>query len=812
MSESKAAVGLVGPTTIPEAHEFYTAYALPVTPVTASGKEGFEEGWSKPGYNATLEKFIGPRNGMRNIGVLNGTRVHRAEPKGDFFFHDVDLDAKTPEALRIMEKLLPPTGWVYGRAGNPRSHRNYLVKGTALHTKRHGGLHGNIIELRGLSKMGTHTLSVAPGSTHKSSEKILFVEPLRKIGEIEDPEALDQGVRHVAVAIVVQQDWPASGRHNLRLAYAKVLIESGVPKEKVIEILEAVMEVTGSDVADVRPSVATTVEAMKAGHAAGASTIKDVLGDDVGGKILLTIAKLLRSEVVDFGEGIVMTPGERPQIVDRAIEILSHSNIEIYQRGGQLVHVLKIPTAEAITKEQIERGQAASGSVRRQEGATVLRSVNVSWLLDKLGRVTRWFDATHRRADPKPAYATTIIERGEWPFPVLRSFVTAPTMTFDGRIIEEPGLDVRSGIYVDVTPGTYRPIPVNPTKDDAIAALEFFVRPLRGFPFINDASRSVARAAMLTALVRASLRTAPLHGFDAPAAGTGKSLLAEIAGLLATGVRPAALSQGKSPEEDEKRLATVLFAGDPVIHIDNCEREITGDFLCSMLTQETVQARILGFSERRVLPSTALVLASGNNLVLAGDTSRRGVMCRLDARVEQPEKRPFNFDCHAEVLATRRDLVVAGLTILRAYVVAGKPEKLTPMGGFNDWEWVRGALVWLGCDDPADTQSAISESDPKKDELSSVMDIWHPMFGEEWIGVSRINEHGENPLKDKFIEVACRGGAWSSQKVGYWLSRHKDRVVGDRAFKFRPTPEKQKEWRLELAQRRLTETDEMGRE
>ncbi len=49
----------------------------------------------------------------------------------------------------------------------------------------------------------------------------------------------------------------------------------------------------------------------------------------------------------------------------------------------------------------------------------------------------------------------------------------------------------------------------------------------------------------------------------------------------ATGFRPPALSQGKTAEEDEKRLATILFAGDRVIHIDNCEQPITGDFLCS---------------------------------------------------------------------------------------------------------------------------------------------------------------------------------------------------------------------------------------
>ncbi len=140
-----------------------------------------------------------------------------------------------------------------------------------------------------------------------------------------------------------------------------------------------------------------------------------------------------------------------------------------------------------------------------------------------------------------------------------------------------------------------------------------------------------------------------------------------MAGLLAMGFSPPALSQGKTAEEDEKRLATVLFAGDPVIHIDNCEQPISGDFLCSMLTQEVVQARILGLSERRVLPSTALVLASGNNLTFAGDTCRRAVVCRLDANVERPDTREFDFDCHAEVLASRPELVVAGLTILRAY-------------------------------------------------------------------------------------------------------------------------------------------------
>jgi hypothetical protein len=300
---------------------------------------------------------------------------------------------------------------------------------------------------------------------------------------------------------------------------------------------------------------------------------------------------------------------------------------------------------------------------------------------------------------------------------------------------------------------------------------------------VDEAARAVALASLLTALIRNSLRTAPLFGFDAPAAGTGKSLAAEMPGLLATGFRPPALSQGKTAEEDEKRLATILFAGDPVIHLDNCEHAVSGDFLCSLLTQETVQARILGQSERRILPCTALVLASGNNLTFAGDVSRRAVVCRLDCHEERPDNRTFDFDCHEEMLEARPELVVAGLTILRAYHLAGRPEPLTPMGSFADWAWVRGALVWLGCADPAATRQGILDNDPKKDDLIAVLDLWDRAIDDEAVDVAGIVARAEGSqsaraLRDKLIEVCCRGDRWNARSVGWWLRRHKDRVVG----------------------------------
>ena len=451
--------------------------------------------------------------------------------------------------------------------------------------------------------------------------------------------------------------------------------------------------------------------------------------------------------------------------------------------------------------------------VRRDAGSVMLVGVSEPWLGEQMGRAAPWVKWSDRKKDylpidPPPLYPRTLLSRGEWRFPVLRGVTTAPTLARDGRIIETPGFDAASGLLLNFAAGAFPAIPEYPTQEEAADAIMRIAYLLRGFPFVPSgteadpvhSARAVALSAILTALIRLSMRTAPLHAFDAPAAGTGKSLLAEIAGLIASGTRPPAMSQGKSDEEDEKRLSTVLFSGDPVIHIDNCERAISGDFLCSMLTQEVVQARILGLSERRILPANALVLASGNNLQFSGDTSRRAVICRLDAKIEQPDTRVFDADCHEEAIEDRAALVVAGLTALRAYHVAGRPVRLAPMGLFTDWEFVRGTLVWLGYDDPAETRSAILQNDPKKDELLTVLRLWAAAFGPERVEVSAVQAHpGAAALRDKLIEVCCRKKDWSGKSVGWWLRRNQDRIVGGLSFRCLADGAQQHQWWAEGA-------------
>jgi hypothetical protein len=642
-----------------------------------------------------------------------------------------------------------------------------------------------------LIEIGVNHQSMAPPSRHPEGG---LVDWVAGFGEIPDVDATSLH-RAVCLAATAALTWryynPPGKRHDWCLALAGLFRQLGVSADEAEKVVHAAATYAGdSDIKDRLGAICSTYKRGDHEPLTSSGKLQDLMPK---GRDFVRSLRKIRESASDGTEWIVMSGGQLSQIVDRAETALLAC--PIYQRGGVLTRAVRL-----------DKTISDPSDVRRDVGATVLIAVREPWLLEQMGNVLRWCRFTksgdRTAADPQSIYARTLLSRGEWRFPVLRGIVSAPTLALDGRIIESSGFDAASGLLLDFVPGTFPPVPPMASQSDAGNALDRLASPLRAFPFVDKAAGSVAVSALLTALVRSSLRTAPLHAFDAPTAGTGKSLLAEMAGLLATGVRPPALSQGKSPEEDEKRLATVLFAGNPVIHIDNCERPLAGDFLCSMLTQEVVQARILGLSERRVLPSTALVLASGNNLTFAGDTSRRAVVCRLDAGTERPDTRAFDFDCHQEVLASRPELVVAGLTVLRAYRVAGSPVKLTPMGSFSDWEWIRGALVWLGCADPADTRDAILDNDPRKDELLMVMDAWTQTLGEQPVEVGELTQPEFAAVHDLLRDIACRG-AWSSKSVGWWLRRHKDRVVDGRAFRCTEKRQSRTQWWLEGARRAL---------
>jgi putative DNA primase/helicase len=194
------------------------------------------------------------------------------------------------------------------------------------------------------------------------------------------------------------------------------------------------------------------------------------------------------------------------------------------------------------------------------------------------------------------------------------------------------------------------------------------------------------------------------------------------------------MSQADDQTDERKRLLAVLLEGAEVNVIDNAERELKSDALCSALTEPRFSDRLLGASKTVTVASAATWFVTGNNLVVAGDLSARAISCALDPGCERPEERTFLVDLHKVVPERRTELAVAALTIVRAYLAAGEPDVGIPnFARFEDWSrFVRRPLVWLGMEDPIKGRERIEGRDPIRAQLGTLLQAWRDNYpGEE---------------------------------------------------------------------------------
>lgn len=479
--------------------------------------------------------------------------------------------------------------------------------------------------------------------------------------------------------------------------------------------------------------------------------------------------------------------GALPGIVNQSEQVLLKAGCNIYQRGSFLVR-------PGIVRIDIDiRGTASLRIVEMQEMALVeMLTRHADWERYD-GRSETWV-----RIDAPNKVAKTYLQRiGRWHLRVLTGLIDAPTLRADGSLLDSAGYDPATGLLYDPRGNHFPPVPRQPDKAAAHAALAIFDDLLRDYPFVDAASRSVALSVILTACIRRSLRTAPLHAFTAPVAGSGKSTLVDLASLIATGREASVISQGKTEEELEKRLGALLLAGDLIIAIDNCEHPVSSEFLCSMLTQAKVRPRILGRSEVPELPANALVTATGNNLTLVGDLTRRAIICNLDPKVERPELRVFDSNPLTTVRENRGRYLIAALTILHAYNVAGRPDQPPALGSFEEWSgWVRGALLWVGQADPVTTMEDLRAQDPKLEAHGAVLAQWFAVIGRARVSSRAIIEHAvaqrtppaafgnysrpeftQPDFREALLTVAGENGVINGRRLGRWIQRHEDRII-----------------------------------
>jgi hypothetical protein len=474
---------------------------------------------------------------------------------------------------------------------------------------------------------------------------------------------------------------------------------------------------------------------------------------------------------------IKIIPGELPRVVNEAEQALITLNHEIYQRSGMIVR--------PVLNKSLKTSDGSKTS------SWQIVQVTRPYLVEQFCCAAQFqhYDARVKKfvaIDAPDKVAEAYLHRhGHWKLPHLIGVVNAPFVRADGSICETPGYDPASYVLFKPEAQTFPPVPQYPSEADAKAALEKLRKLIETFPFKTAADRSVAFAAMLTVLDRRSMATAPLIGFTAPMARTGKSLLVKLMGILATGRAVPTKSQGSNDEEFEKRLGGNLLAGDVCISIDNCSRALTGDMLCQALSEEEVEVRVLGRNCNIKTATIATIFATGNNLIIADDLTDRCLLCSLDAEVEYPGMRTFSVDAVREMRSRRGELVVAVLTILRAWYIAranGVRVNVGSFGGFDDWSRrVREALVWLGEVDPNDTMKDLKESDPVQEALIAVLLQWqeHIGIGSAYTIQELLNLAVNTPtFYTALLNVAANktGGTVSNDRLGRWLKRSQGKI------------------------------------
>jgi hypothetical protein len=241
---------------------------------------------------------------------------------------------------------------------------------------------------------------------------------------------------------------------------------------------------------------------------------------------------------------------------------------------------------------------------------------------------------------PSVSTLKAVLSTQYWPHqPALRGLISAPVLRPDGTLLQDPGYDAQTGLFLTARARMDR-VPDKPSTGDVDAAHEFLLdRFLADFPWRGDADRANYLAMLATPLLRPYTRAlAPFGVVDATMPGSGKTILTSAIGLL---VGQRVLSWTDDEHELRKQITTVLANQVGAVVFDNIPEGhvINSANLARLITERTWSDRLLGGNRAPTYANDQLWMATGNNLRIGGDMASRAVWVRLDPDCPAPEAR-----------------------------------------------------------------------------------------------------------------------------------------------------------------------------
>lgn len=435
---------------------------------------------------------------------------------------------------------------------------------------------------------------------------------------------------------------------------------------------------------------------------------------------LISNARTLDVSSLDVRPRIVLGPDEH-RVVDDAGALLRTVD-EVYVRARRLVRVC---IAEADTEHRGITRRAGSPAIE------LLPRPSLREIVTRYARVVTLSPEGEEKAAHPPAWLVDALDsRGRWPgLRDIAGVVESPLMRPDGSILATSGYDASTGLYVRLGPDVEGlTIRDAPTHAEAEAAALRLLDLVADFPFADDAAKAAWLACLLTLFAREAFAgPAPFFLFEAASKRTGKTLCALVTCVLATGRVPGTAGYVHDDAEMSKRITSVARSGTSLVLLDNIEGPFGLGSLDRALTTTVWRERILGTNDEPELPMRCVWMGTANNARFAATMDARTLPIRLVSPLEQPELRSgFRLpDILAYVREHRRSYVTDALTILRAYVVAGRPRaQIGTLGMYERWvELVCGAVHWATGSDPMGARARLNETgDPELENLRALVD------------------------------------------------------------------------------------------
>lgn len=518
----------------------------------------------------------------------------------------------------------------------------------------------------------------------------------------------------------------------------------------------------------------------------GASKLQDLIER---GEIVEPATETTKQDELD-DRPVIRIDTEEHRANTEAIAALA-TDQSIYQRGAQLVHIItEAAKPDAIARQlrtprigvvpfPILRDRLTANarfvSIKETKDGEIIQEVHPpGWCVNAVGSYGNW-------AGIRP----------------LEGIVSHPILRSDGTVLSRNGYDASTGLFLacDIEVS----VPDCPTARDVRAAVDLLLSVVADFPFAKPAHRAAWVAAILTALARFAFSgPAPMLLVDANVRGSGKSLLCDLIAIILTFLDMPRMSNSQDDDEMRKRITALALAGDSLVLLDNIDSMLGSASLDAALTGIKWRDRILGKSETVEVPLYITWFATGNNVVLAADTSRRVCWIRLDSPLERPEERE-GF-AHPDIRRWARDnrgrLLSAALTILRGFCVAGRPvQRLIPWGSFEGWSsLVRSSVVWAGLDDPGATRQELADrADTEAAALRAILSglqaldpagqgLYCAEIIDRMTGQYR-NTEAAVTLKEAFSQICqTSGGIPNPKSLGRRLQHLSGRIVDGRAI------------------------------